>query len=132
MKTIITKVLCLALAASAIGLGGCATNSVKDQESLLSAAGFRERTPSTAKQRALYVNLPPHQLQRASVNGKIFYVYKDEAKGTAYIGGVLQYQEYQKLATEKRIAQDYYMAAEMNRDTAMGWYGAWGARSLWW
>ena len=29
-------------------------------------------------------------------------------------------------AVQQRIASDHYMAAEMNRQASMGWYGAYG------
>jgi hypothetical protein len=45
------------------------------------------------------------------VNGKVFYVYKEEKKGVAYIGGEAEYQRYQQLAVQQQIAQDQYMAA---------------------
>ncbi len=132
MKIITTKALCLACATFAFGFGGCATDHVADQESLLSAAGFKARTPTTAKQQDLYAKLPAHQMHRATVKGKVFYLYKDEAKGVAYVGGEKQYEEYQRLAVAKHIATDYYRAAELNHETAMGWYGAWGPSYLWW
>ncbi len=111
-------------------LGGCSGTSNK--ESLLLAAGFRERTPQTDKQKKIYASLPDEKIQRATVNGKVFYAYKDEDKGVAYVGGENEYQRYHQLATEQRIARENYEAAEMNREMAWGWYGAWGPRSFWW
>jgi len=100
--------------------------------SLLSAAGFRARTPQTPKQQEIYAALPPYKVERATVKGKVFYVYKDEKAGLAYIGREQEYQRYQQLAIQQQIAQDRYMAAEMERDAAWRWYGAWGARTFWW
>ena len=114
------------------GLGGCASAEKANTESLLSAAGFRVRTPETPKQKEIYAQLTPSKLARATVNGKVFYVYKDEPKGTALVGREAEYQRFRELAIRQRIAQDYYMAAEMNRATAQGWYGAWGPRGYWW
>ena len=65
-------------------------------------------------------------VQRATVNGKTFYVYKDEKAGVAYIGREQEYQRYQQLAVQQQIAQNYYMAAEMDRAAAFGWYGSMG------
>jgi hypothetical protein len=109
----------------------------RNQESLLSAAGFRARTPETAKQKELYAAVPAYKVQRASVDGKIFYAYKDEAKGVAYVGGEAEYRRYQQLAVQQRIARDNYEAAQMNRQMAWGWYGAygygaWGPRTVMW
>ena len=61
----------------------------------------------------------------------VFYVYKDEKAGLAYIGREQEYQRYQQLAIGQQIAQDQYMAAELERDAAWRWYGAW-APTIWW
>jgi len=129
-----TKLILLLFAAiaGALGIAGCASMDASNQESLLIAAGFRARTPQTQRQRELYDAAPPYRIQHAVVKGKVFYAYKDERKGVAYVGGEAEYQRYQQLAIQQQVAQDNYMAAEMNRDMAWGWYGAWGPRSFWW
>jgi hypothetical protein len=101
--------------------------------SLLTAAGFRARTPQTPKQQQMYAALPPYQVERAQVPGKgVFYVYKDQNAGVAYIGREQEYQRYQQLAVQQQIAQNYYMAAQMEQAAAWQWYGAWGPRAFWW
>jgi hypothetical protein len=117
-----------------LAFAGCAATERANQESLLIAAGFHERTPQTPKQQELYAAAPSYKMLRATVKRKIFYAYKDEAKGVAYVGGPDEYQRYTELAIRQRIAQDAYMAAEMNREAAWGWYGAWGwgRRGIWW
>jgi lipid II:glycine glycyltransferase (peptidoglycan interpeptide bridge formation enzyme) len=91
------------------------------------------RTPQTPKQQQIYAALPPYQVQRAQVPGKgVFYVYKDEKAGVAYIGREQEYQRYQQLAIQQQIAQNYYTAVAMDRAAAYGWYGAWGPRAFWW
>jgi hypothetical protein len=84
------------------------------------------RTPETARQKEIYAALPPYKVERGTVNGKTFYVFKDEKAGVAYVGRELEYQRYRQLAIQQQIAQDYYMAATMNNSWARGWYGAWG------
>jgi hypothetical protein len=103
-----------------------------NQESLLTASGFRVFTPQTPKQKELYAAAPSYKVQRAETNGRVFYAYKDEDKGVAYIGGEAEYQRYQQLSIQKSIARDNYMAAQMNQQMAYGWYGAWGPRTFWW
>src|ERR671922_3711 len=126
-------VILIAALAGAILLAGCASMGSSNTESLLSAAGFRVKTPQTPKQQQIYAALPPYQVRRATVPGKgVFYVYKDEKAGVAYIGREQEYQRYQRLAIAQQIAQDRYMAAEMERDAAWRWYGAWGPRAFWW
>jgi hypothetical protein len=125
--------LIFAVAAATLVVAGCAEMGSGNTTSLLTAAGFRARTPQTPKQQQIYAALPPYQVQHATVPGKgVFYVYKDEKAGIAYVGREAEYQRYKELAVQQQIAQNYYMAAEMDRAAAFGWYGAWGPRALWW
>ena len=121
-----------AAAAAALFLAGCASMGSANTTSLLTAAGFRARTPQTPKQQQIYAALPPYKVERATVKGKTFYVYKDEKAGVAYIGGEQEYQSYQQLAIQQQVAQDYYTAVAMDRAAALSWYGAWGPRAFWW
>jgi hypothetical protein len=113
-------------------LAGCAGMGSANTTSLLTAAGFRARTPQTAKQKEIYAALPAYKVERATVNGMVFYVYKDEKAGLAYIGREPDYQRYQQLAIQQQIAQQYYAAEEMDRAAAMSWYGGFGVRRFWW
>jgi hypothetical protein len=132
LRTSNLVVIFIAAVASLL-LSGCAEMGSANTTSLLTAAGFRARTPQTAKQQQIYAALPPYQVERATVPGKgVFYVYKDEKAGLAYIGREQEYQQYQQLAVQQQIAQNYYMAAEMERAAAWQWYGAWGPRAFWW
>ena len=117
----------------ALLLAGCASVGSANTTSLLTAAGFRARTPQTPKQQQLYAALPPYKVEQATVPGKgVFYVYKDQNAGVAYIGREAEYQQYKQLCIQQQIASDYYMAAQMNTVYARGWYGAWGPRAFWW
>jgi len=122
----------LAAAAAALFVAGCAEMGSGNTTSLLSAAGFRARTPQTPKQQQIYAALTPYKVERATVKGHTFYVYKDEKAGVAYVGREQEYQRYQQLAVQQQIAQDYYTAVAMDRAAAYGWYGAWGPRAFWW
>jgi hypothetical protein len=124
MKTKI--ILLLSALISAVGLLGCASVGSTNTKSLLSASGFREVTPATEKQKQLYAEAAPYKVQRITANGKTFYAYKDEKNGIALVGNESNYQQYEKLAVQQRIAQQEYQAAEMRRDAAYGWYGAYG------
>ena len=126
-------VITLVAAAVSLFLAGCAEMGSSNTTSLLTAAGFRARTPQTPKQQQIYAALPPYQVEHATIPGKgSFYVYKDEKAGIAYVGREPEYQRYKELAIQQQIAQNYYMAAEMDRAAAFGWYGAWGPRAFWW
>jgi hypothetical protein len=125
-------VILLATVAGAILLASCAGMGSGNTTSLLTAAGFRARTPQTPKQQQMYAALPPYQVQRATVKGQVFYVYKDEKAGVAYVGREAEYQRYQQLAIQQQIAQNQIMAAEMEQQAALDWYGGFGFRRIWW
>jgi hypothetical protein len=125
------KIRCLVSTAAAVtcvalSMSGCASMNASSQEPLLSASGFRVKTPENQKQREIYAALPPYKVQRGNYKGKTFYAYKDEKQGVAYVGGETEYQKYQKLSIERRIARDNYEAAQMRDDLSYRWYGAWG------
>ena len=107
MKTrIITSSLILILTACGIiFFGGCASMETGNTTSLLSQAGFRTRTPQTAKQKKLYADLPSNKLEHATVNGKGFYVFKDDTAGVEYVGGESAHRRYQQLCTQQHVAQ---------------------------
>ena len=125
-------ILIFAAAVTALFVTGCAEVGSGNTTSLLTAAGFRAHNPQTPKQQQIYAALPPYHVERATIKGHVFYVYKDEKAGVAYVGREQEYQRYHELAVQQQIAQNYYMAAEMDRAAAYGWYGAWGPRALWW
>ena len=126
-------IVIFAAAVAGLFLAGCESMGSANTTSLLTAAGFRARTPQTPKQQQIYAALPPYQVEHATIPGKgAFYVYKDEKAGIAYIGREPEYQRYKELAIQQQIAQNYYMAAEMDRAAAFGWYGAWGPRAFLW
>jgi len=132
-KPKLNVILIFAVAVATLVVAGCAGVGSGNTTSLLSAAGFRVRTPQTPKQQQIYAALPPYQVHRATVPGKgTFYVYKDEKAGVAYVGREQEYQRYQQLAVQQQIAQNYYTAVAMDRAAAYGWYGAWGPRAFWW
>jgi hypothetical protein len=127
MKTKITNSSLIAiLAASGVAFfAGCASMETNNNtKSLLSAAGFRVRTPHTAKQQELYAALPSNKVERATVKGKVFYVFKDEKAGVAYVGGEAEHQRYQQLCTQQHAAQA--AEEEMNPSLATKWNNQWG------
>jgi hypothetical protein len=107
-------------------LVACAGMGSSNTKSLLSASGFSVKTPETAKQKEMYAAAESYKILRVTSKGKTFYAYKDEKTGTALIGDESNYQKFEKLAIEQNIARQQYQAAEMQREMAMGWYGAYG------
>jgi hypothetical protein len=126
MKTRITNSnLILTLAACGIiFFAGCASMETDKTQSLLSQAGFRTRTPQTAKQRELYAALPSNKLEHATVKGKGFYVFKDEKAGVAYIGGESEHQKYLQICRQQHLAEP--PEEEMNHPFAQAWSNQWG------
>jgi hypothetical protein len=129
-----TSITLLSLAAGIVlsALGGFASVGSTNTESLLSAAGFRVRTPQTDRQKQIYAALPAYKVERATVKDKVFYVYKDEKAGVAYVGHEPEYQRYKQLAVQQQIAQEQYMAAELDRQAALNFYGGFGVTRMWW
>jgi hypothetical protein len=117
--------LILILAASGVALlASCASMETDSTNSLLSQAGFEKRTPENAKQKELYAALPSKKLERATMKGKTFYVFKDEKAGVAYVGGESQHRRYQQLSAHAaQVAEE-----EMNPSLATKWNNQWGAR----
>ena len=132
VKSSVYIVVIFAAAVATLFFASCAGMGSANTESLLSAAGFRVRTPQTPKQKQIYAALPPYQVERATVKGHVFYVYKDEKSGVAYVGREQEYQHYQQLAIQQQIAQNQIMAAEMEQQAALDWYGGFGFRGFWW
>lgn len=124
---------CLVLMlATTLGLWGCASSKRHDTESTLSAAGFHSLAPTTPQQQSLCTSLPPYTLQRHDVQGKMVYAYSDPKQGVCYVGGEPQYQRYQQLAIQQKIAKQQLQAAQMNENAAANW-GYWGPPGYgWW
>jgi hypothetical protein len=126
MKTKITNssLILIFVACGIIFFAGCASMETDKTQSLLSQAGFRTRTPQTAKQKELYAALPSNKLEHATVKGKGFYVFKDEKAGVAYVGGEPEHRRYQQLCMQQHVAQA--PEEEMNHPFARGWSNQWG------
>ena len=118
-----STIVVVLIAAAALFLVGCESMGSANTTSLLTAAGFRARTPQTPKQQQIYAALPPYKVERATVQGHVFYVYKDEKAGVAYVGREQEYQSYQQLAIQQQIAQNYYTAVAMDLQLPMGGTG---------
>jgi hypothetical protein len=112
------------LAAAGATLTGCAGMEASHTRDMLSKAGFREITPETARQKELYAAAPAYKMHQITASGKTFYAYKDEKKGTAFIGDELKFRQYQRLLMQENAQQEQAQAAMMQSQMAMGWYGA--------
>jgi hypothetical protein len=118
--------------AVAIAMVGCASTtqiSTQNKESMLVASGFKTITPKTAAQKQKLQNLPPDKVTMIQKKGKTYYIFPDPAQNQAYVGGPKEYQEYQQLRAEKKLANENLETAEMYQDAEMNWggWGGWGA-----
>jgi hypothetical protein len=107
--------LLLIAVVAAFGLSGCAGTQVQNKESLLLAAGFQKRTPSTQEQWAIFNRMTPYKLERNTVRGSALYTYADKRNGIFYVGGDKAYQSYRQLALQQSIAQSEIEAAYSNQ-----------------
>jgi hypothetical protein len=136
MNVILTTIVRrYALLVAVLLLASCAGTGTEpaataNTKSLLTSAGFRIRTPETAPQKELYSSLPAYKIERANVNGKVFYLYKDEKAGVAYVGHEPEYQRYKDLCQQQKMAESFYMSENMDSIQAHRWYGEWGAKVI--
>jgi hypothetical protein len=115
------------------GFYGCASYDAQSKESLLSAAGFRTRTPSTPEQQAMFNRMVPYKIERRVRNGKVLYAYADKQRNVVYIGGEAEYQQYKQLGLQQSIAQDQLEAAQINEEASLyNWGPYWGPWNPWW
>ena len=124
-------ILVLAVAIAMVGCASTTQTSTQNKESMLVASGFKTVTPKTAAQKQKLQNLPPGKVTMVQKKGKTYYIFPDPAQNQAYVGGPKEYQEYQQLRAEKKLANENLETAEMYQDAAMSW-GAWGGWGMGW
>ena len=100
-----TFVIVLVLAA------GCATT--KHAESMLTAAGFKVVKVGTPQQEQKLKSLPPGKITTVQRNGKTYYVFPDVAHDRIYLGTLMEYQNYQQMVLDSKIAAQDRVAADM-------------------
>ena len=110
---------------------GCATtqSSTQNRESMLVASGFKVITPKTAAQQQKLQKLPPGKVTMIQKGGKTYYIFPDPASNRAYIGRPKDYQAYQQLRADKKLAMENLETAQMYQDAEMQWsvWGGWDA-----
>jgi hypothetical protein len=128
----ISVVVAVALTMMA-ALYGCASYEAQNKETLLSAAGFRTRTPATPQQQAMFNRMAPYKVERRVRNGKVLYTFADKQKNLVYIGGESEYQRYKQLGLQQQIAQNQLEAAQINEEASLyNWGPYWGPWNPWW
>jgi hypothetical protein len=98
----------------------------KSTEQLLAAAGFQIRQADTPARMTHLETLTQRKLVPHDQDGQMRYVYADALDCKClYVGDEAEYDAYQKLAAQQRIADEEEEAATMNMDAGMDW-GLWG------
>ena len=115
-KRVLERLIVCVLIASSLSVG-CTTirkDNTKNTENLLIAAGFTQKVATTTEGQAKLTALKPLKMVRAKREGEVIYVYPDPYNcKCAYVGGEQEYAEYKRLAIQKQIAQENFMATEM-------------------
>src|SRR6266481_5003162 len=103
--------------------------STQNRESMLTASGFKTITPKTAAQQQKLQKLPPGKVTMVQKKGKTYYIFPDPAHNLAYVGGPRQYQQYQQLRNDNKLAKESLETADMYQDEEMQWsvWGGWDA-----
>src|SRR5262245_3367860 len=109
---------------AALIISCASTQTTQNRESMLVASGFRVITPKTAAQKQKLQNLPAGTVTMVKKGKKTYYVFPDPAHNQAYVGGPKEYQAYQQLRADKKLAREDLQDAEMYQDATM-------ERSLW-
>ena len=131
MKPLRHILLATITAAGTVLLVNCASTqtSTQNRESMLAASGFKTITPKTAAQQQKLQKLPPGKVTMVQKKGRTYYIFPDPAHNLAYVGGPKQYQQYQQLRADNKLAKESLETAEMSQDASMQWsvWGGWDA-----
>ena len=113
------------VAATLLLLAGCSLFRLSPQqraaqvEPLLAAAGFRMLPADTPEKVAHLQKLTPLKLTPRKHQGQLQYAYADPyACHCLYVGDEAAYRQYQRLALEKKVADEERQAAMMDQAAA--------------
>ena len=117
-------------------LGGCSYfygEKAERTDRLLAAAGFQmvpADTPTRAEQ--LKAQKPLKIIARMK-DGKAIYTYADPYDcHCMWVGGPDEYAKYQRVALEKKIADENLESAQVEENAAAMDWGPWGPWAPWW
>ena len=113
------------LLAAAFSLTSCGGMQAQSKENLLSAAGFRMKIADTPQKAAHLQTLTQRKIVPHQKDGQVYYTFANAQSGRLYVGTPQDYQRYQELAAEQRMAREDYMAEEMRQEEMMDW-DMWG------
>ena len=115
----------LALLGLALLAAGCA--STKETENLLSASGFKIVPATTPEQKGHLHTLRKGKIAMVQRDGKVYFVYPNEKLQLLYVGRQEQYDHYQELRFEQKLAQQRMHAVQMGTEAAFSPWGGWSS-----
>jgi hypothetical protein len=108
-------------------VSGCAALRPQDAvgtEQLLAKAGFQKRNADSPEQARSLASMPPFKIVARGVGRDVAYTYADPVSCRClYVGGPRQFVEYQRLATERAVAEGEPWAESDGMDWAL--WGGW-------
>jgi hypothetical protein len=113
------------IVAVALSLSSCGGMQAQSKENMLSAAGFHMRMADTPQKTAQLQSMTQRKLVPHQKDGKVYYTFANSKQGKLYVGNAQNYQRYQELAAQQKMAREEYMAAEMQQEEMMDW-DMWG------
>jgi len=111
MKTFLNPSKLSAVLGLLLLAAGCATT--QHTETYLTAAGFKTVVASTPAQEQRLKSLPPGKISTVQRNGKAYNVFPDVAHNRIYLGTPNEYQNYQQILADSKIAEQDRVGVEM-------------------
>ena len=126
-------ILIFAAAVTALFVAGCAGVGSGNTTSLLTAAGFRARTPQTPTATAKSTpSLPPYQVHRATVKGHVFTSTKTRKRELPTSVGNRNTSVTTSWRFSSRLPKTITWQRKWTVQPHLAGHGAWGPRALWW
>ncbi len=133
----------VALAVSVFVAGGAAAATPPVDERELLGLGFKVLVATTTAQQDWVKRMAPGQIRAMQRTGKKYFIYPDAARNQIYVGGPKEYEAYQQLhpdsklagqdgakqASEYRAKQDAAMKKSTARDLSDPYY--WTNTATW-
>lgn len=114
---------------ASFALGAC-TQAVTNREDMLVTAGFKPQRADTPERQAALKSMPVHRLSMQNRKGKIVWVYADPTIcNCVYLGDEQAYDAYVRLLSQKNLAEERRVDAEMTKYSTVPYpfpWDAWG------
>ena len=114
------------------GCAGVSQQKFMSTQQRLSAAGFHMMIADSSSRQSYARGLPQQQVVPQQSRGKLKFVFADVEHCNCYfIGNEADYQRYQALTQQEKVARMQRDAARANRDAAYRWRYGWWGRPYW-